>query len=352
MNVKAASLGTLGVRGAVTKDGAMTTPDAVTLHKELAELADIGVTHLAMEASSHGLEQHRLDGVQLRAAGFTNLTRDHLDYHGTMEEYLSAKARLFDLLPPDGIAVLNADVPEFDVLKARCGTRKIVSYGVNGRELRLMSRAPVPHGQNVTLEIFGIRHDLTLPLVGSYMAMNALCAFGLAQIAEPGALLKLQGAPGRLQYVGGHPKGAAVYVDYAHTPDALERVLEALRPHTQKRLICIFGCGGDRDPGKRPIMGEIAANDSDLAIITDDNPRSENPATIRAAIREGAGPDAKEIGDRREAIQWAIEELQAGDVLVIAGKGHEHGQIFADRTDPFDDVEEAEITIKHPVGNT
>ncbi|MDB5492607.1 MAG: murE [Micavibrio sp.] len=343
----AVSLGTIGVQGAVNKPGSMTTPDAVALHAALAEMSRAGVTHLAMEASSHGLEQHRLDGVKIAAAGFTNLTHDHLDYHGTMDEYYRAKARLFDLLSDDGVAVLNADVPEFEMLKARCGEKRVVSYGVAGRDLRMVSRAPVAGGQKVTLEIFGKRHDLLIPLVGSYMAMNALCAYGLAQVDEPGVLEALQGAPGRLQAVGGHPAGAAVYVDYAHTPDALARVLEALRPHTRGRLICIFGCGGDRDPVKRPIMGRIAAEGADLAIITDDNPRSEKPEAIRASIRAGAGPDALEIGDRREAIANGVKQLKDGDVLVIAGKGHEQGQIFADHTDHFDDVEEATNFIKH-----
>lgn len=345
--MSAASLGTIGVHGAVNKPGSMTTPDSVSLHAELAELARAGVTHLAMEASSHGLEQHRLDGVKILAAGFTNLTHDHLDYHKTMDEYYRAKARLFDLLSDDGVAVLNADVPEFAMLKARCGSKRVVSYGLGGKDIRMVSRRPVANGQAVSLEIFGKSYDLVIPLVGAYMAMNALCAYGMAQVDKPEVLQTLQGAPGRLQAVGGHPRGAAVYVDYAHTPDALARVLEALRPHTEGRLICIFGCGGDRDPAKRPIMGKIAAEGADLAIITDDNPRSEKPEAIRAAIRVGAGPTAKEIGDRREAIGYAIEQLQSGDVLVIAGKGHEQGQIFADHTDHFDDVEEATNFIKH-----
>lgn len=351
--LKSVSLGTIGVRGAVHKDGSMTTPDAVSLHAELAELAQAGVTHLALEASSHGLEQYRLDGVKIAAAGFTNLTRDHLDYHKSMDHYLAAKSRLFEILAPDGVAVLNADVPEFDMLKIKAGSRQIVSYGVKGKELRLISREAVPEGQNVILDIFGKRHHVLLPLVGSFMLMNVLCALGLTQNPSLAEFLpQLQGAPGRLQHVSGHPAGAAVYVDYAHTPDALENILEALRPHTQKRLICLFGCGGDRDAGKRPIMGHIAAAKADLVIITDDNPRTEKPEAIRASIREGVGKEAKEIGNRREAIVWAIEHLQAGDVLVLAGKGHEQGQIFADHTDHFDDVEEANTAIKHLIGKT
>lgn len=341
------SLGTIGLRGAINRDGSMTTPDPVSLHAGLAELAQAGIDHLAMEASSHGLEQYRLDGVRIAAAGFTNLTHDHLDYHGTMDDYLMAKVRLFELLSADGIAVLNADAPEFEFLKQRCGARRVVSYGFKGKDLTFVSRTAVPEGQAVELEIFGARHKLVLPLVGAYMAMNALCAYGLAQTDDVAALSRLQGAPGRLQAVAGHPKGAAVYVDYAHTPDALTRVLEALRPHTAGRLFCIFGCGGDRDPLKRPIMGRIAAQQADVAIIADDNPRSEKPEAIRAAIRAGAGLKIKDIGDRREAIRYAIEQLNAGDVLVIAGKGHEQGQTFADHTDHFDDVEEASNAIKH-----
>ncbi len=345
---KSASLGTLGVCGAVIKEGSMTTPDPVTLHAELAGLEKAGVTHLAMEASSHGLEQHRLDGVQISVAGFTNLTRDHLDYHETMEHYFASKARLFDLVKQDGIAVLNADVPEFEKLQGMCRARNLraISYGTKGNDLRLISRKAMPQGQEVELEIFGQQEKLFIPLVGSFMVMNALCALGMAQGADLWDLSGLKGAPGRLQLVPGHARGAAVYVDYAHTPDALENILAALRPHTTGRLICLFGCGGDRDPGKRPIMGKIAATQSDLAIITDDNPRSENPEKIRSSIRQGAGPDAKEIGGRREAINWAVAQLKPGDVLVLAGKGHERGQIFADHVEPFDDVEEAKIAIE------
>jgi UDP-N-acetylmuramoyl-L-alanyl-D-glutamate--2,6-diaminopimelate ligase len=345
--LRAASIGTLGVNGAVVKAGSMTTPDPVTLHAELASLTQAGVTHVAMEASSHGLDQHRLDGVRVTAAGFTNLTRDHLDYHGTMEDYRAAKARLFDILDPDGVAVLNADVPEFKSLKAICAGRgiRVVGYGGEGTDLWLMSRKAVPQGQEVEIEIFGQREKLSVPLVGSFMLMNALCAYGLAGIDRPRALEKLQNAPGRLQLVG-DAHGAAVYVDYAHTPDALENVLDALRPHTAGRLICMFGCGGDRDPGKRPIMGGISAAKADLTVITDDNPRTEKPEEIRDAIRYGAGMGAKIIGGRREAIQWSVAQLKPGDVLVLAGKGHEQGQIFADRVEPFDDVEEAKIAIK------
>lgn len=354
--LKAASLGTLGVRGAgLSRAGSMTTPDPVALHAELADLAAAGITHLAMEASSHGLQQCRLDGVRVSAAGFTNLTRDHLDYHATMEDYLAAKARLFGaLLQPGGTAVLNADVAEFPALKSLCTERGIHvrDYGHQSRDLKILKRTALPQGQELELEILGQRHKVTLPLVGEFQAMNALCALGLAMAGNDDQafvpmLENLQGAPGRLQLVPGHPGGAAVYVDYAHTPDALANILAALRPHTQKRLICLFGCGGDRDPGKRPIMGKIAASAADLAIITDDNPRSESPEKIRNAVAEGAGPGAQIIDGRRKAIQWAVAQLQDGDVLVVAGKGHEQGQIFADRVDPFDDVDEVKQAIEY-----
>lgn len=356
---KAASLGTLGVRGTgVVKSGSMTTPDAVALHEGLADLAAAGITHLAMEASSHGLKQHRLDGVVLRAAGFTNLTRDHLDYHPDMADYFAAKARLFaDILPAGGVAVLNADVPEYAALSDLCARRgvKILSYGIGGGDLRLIDRAPRPGGQTVSLSVMGQAYTLTVPLVGAFMVMNALCALGLVLAAEEedeqniadivACLERLEGAPGRLQLVPGHPRGAAVYVDYAHTPDALENILHALRPHTKKNLVCLFGCGGDRDPGKRAMMGEISTRLADKTIITDDNPRSEDPAHIRAQIM-AAAPGAVEIGNRRTAIHQAIADLQPGDVLVLAGKGHEQGQIFATHTDPFDDVAEAASAIQ------
>jgi len=356
LGYKAASIGTLGLRGdAGERYGSLTTPDPVTLHATLSSIAGAGVTHLAMEASSHGLDQHRLDHIKVKAAGFTNLTRDHLDYHSTMEEYQAAKVRLFgNVLMPGGVAVINADVPEFEFIKAACLRRniRVWGYGVKGTELRLIERKALPGGQATTLEIFGKRYDLTIPLVGSFMLMNALCALGMVlgqdsarQDDAVAALATLQGAPGRLQLVPGHPKNAAVYVDYAHTPDALQNVLEALRPHTQNRLLCLVGCGGDRDPGKRPIMGKIAADLSDLAIITDDNPRTEDATKIRAAVMAGA-PDAKEIGGRREAIQWAVAQLQEGDVLVLAGKGHEQGQIIGTTIEPFDDLVEAKNAIE------
>ena len=339
---KATSIGTL--------KGKMTTPDPVTLHAELADLSSAGITHLAMEASSHGIHQHRMDGVKIEAAGFTNLTHDHLDYHKDMDAYFEAKARLFsEMLPDDGVAVLNADDVVFEKLKAKCEARglKVLSYGQNGKDFKVLSIKPTAHGQVCELGVMGAHKDITLPLVGEFQLMNALCALGLVVAHDPSkktqflnALERLQGARGRVQLVPGHPKGA-VYVDYAHTPDALSHVLEALRPHTKGRLICAFGCGGDRDKAKRSVMGEVAARLSDLVVVTDDNPRSESPEDIRAAV-----PQAVEIGGRREAIRYGVGTLEDGDVFLIAGKGHEQGQIFKHRTEPFDDVEEAEIAIK------
>ncbi len=351
LGIKGKSLGTL--------TGAMTTPDPVQLHESLAQMAKGGTTHLALEASSHGLAQYRLDGVRVKVAGFTNLSRDHLDYHKTMESYLAAKTRLFtDLLEEGGTAVLNADIPEFEGLKAQLKTRnlKLLSYGRKGAELCVKTATPTPHGLEVELEILGQTHRLNIPLVGEFQLMNLLCALGM-MIAEDientartqnliNALENITGVPGRVQAIIGHPAQAGIYVDFAHTPDALEAVLKALRPHTQGRLICLFGCGGDRDAGKRPLMAKIVAEYTDHGIITDDNPRSENPATIRAQAL-AAAPTLENIGGRAEAIQHGINMAKQGDILVIAGKGHEQGQIFKDYTEPFDDADEARKAIKN-----
>jgi UDP-N-acetylmuramoyl-L-alanyl-D-glutamate--2,6-diaminopimelate ligase len=356
LNLKGASLGTLGIRGKnVDKDGVMTTPDPVTLHAHLADLSAAGITHLALEASSHGLHQHRLDGVKIKAAGFTNLTRDHLDYHQTMDAYRTSKLRLFaEVIEPGGIAVINADTPEAQQIMAICADRKITcwTYGFKGKEFKLLDREPTPHGQMLKLEFMGRRCSFTLPLVGAFQVMNVLCAAGLVAALDQkkiddiiDVLTRVEGVPGRLQLVQGHKKGAAVYVDYAHTPDALENILTSLRPHVAGKLFCLFGCGGDRDRGKRPVMGGIAAKLADVVIVTDDNPRSEDPVEIRKAILEGA-PGAQEIDGRRNAIKYAIGMLEKGDILVIAGKGHEQGQIFADRVDPFDDVTEADSAMR------
>ena len=344
----AASLGTLGlVTAAERRPGALTTPDPVALHRDLAGLARRGIEHVAIEASSHGLHQFRLDGLSVAAAAFTNLTRDHLDYHGDMAHYRAAKERLFTaLLAPGGSAVLNRDSGEFARLETLCRDRghPMIAYGADpAADLRLVAREPRIGGQSLVLEVFGRRHELMLPLPGEFQAMNALAALGLV-IATGGpvavataALADLTGVPGRLQFVAGHHSGTSVVVDYAHTPDALATVLTALRPHARGHLAVLFGCGGDRDAGKRPLMGGVATRLADRVYVTDDNPRTEPPAEIRRAILEAA-PTAMEIGDRREAIATAIAELAAGDLLVIAGKGHETGQIIGTETYPFDDA--------------
>jgi UDP-N-acetylmuramoyl-L-alanyl-D-glutamate--2,6-diaminopimelate ligase len=351
----AASLGTLGlVSPAGRRAGALTTPDPVGLHRDLAELAEGGIDRVAIEASSHGLAQFRLDGITLAAAAFTNLTRDHLDYHGSMDSYRAAKERLFtELLSPGGSAILNADSSEFARLRKMCRERghPVIAYGTApGAELRIIERTPRPLGQRITADFFGRRHIVDLPLAGEFQAMNVLAAFGLAVATgvEPDAavpaLPRLSGVPGRMQLVGETATGAPVFVDYAHTPDALRSVLAALRPHAERRLLIVFGAGGDRDRGKRPLMGRVAAELADLVYVTDDNPRSEMPAEIRRAILDAA-PQAIEIGDRRAAIAAAIAELHRGDVLVIAGKGHETGQIVGSEILPFDDVAVARAAL-------
>lgn len=352
---KAASLGTLGLKaeGLPEKPG-LTTPEPVALHAQLAELADAGITHLALEASSHGLAQRRLDGVRISAAGFTNLSRDHLDFHASYKDYFAAKARLFEqVVAAGGTAVINADTPEAEALTG-IATRRglaLVRYGAAGQELRLIDRTPKPDGCTLRLEAFGRDVTVELPLIGAFQAANALCALGLTASASSidpvrltDALAALPSVPGRLERIGASARGGAVYVDYAHTPDALSTVLTALREHTGAALSVVFGCGGDRDAGKRPLMGEAAATLADRVIVTDDNPRREDPATIRAAALAGC-PGAREIGDRAEAIGSAIEELQAGDVLVIAGKGHEPYQIVGETVLDFDDRKVARAAL-------
>ncbi|HEX6859869.1 MAG TPA: UDP-N-acetylmuramoyl-L-alanyl-D-glutamate--2,6-diaminopimelate ligase [Caulobacteraceae bacterium] len=353
---KAASMGTLGVRAGdeqLTPPG-LTTPDAADVFEMLATLADKGVTHLAMEASSHGIDQRRLDGVKLTAAGFTNFTQDHLDYHGTMGAYRAAKLRLFEtLLPRGGTAVLNADADEFVAFAsaATSNGQTLMTVGEYGGAIRQLDRTLLPEGQRLKLQHGNRRYEVRLPLAGAFQAENALVAAGLCIAAGEDAeavfeaLEHLEGAPGRLQRVGTGARGGEAYVDYAHTPDGLETVLEALRPHTRGKLVVVFGAGGDRDRGKRPLMGEIAARLADVAIVTDDNPRSEEPASIRAQIMKAA-PGAREIGDRREAIRAAAALLEEGDVLVVAGKGHEQGQLVAGVTHPFDDVTETAAALE------
>ena len=352
---RSASMGTLGVVVsapgsadiALTPPG-LTTPDAGDVAVLLAELASRGVTDLALEASSHGIDQRRLDGVRLSAAAFLNLTQDHLDYHGDMAAYQAAKLRLFDTLLPRGApAVLNADSPAFPAFAAAAAVAgaEILSFGEAGRDLRLVRREPRPGGQVLTLAHGGRDWRVDLPLAGAFQAQNVLAAAGLglavgeAPEALFAALEGLTGAPGRLQRVGAAPGGGEAYVDYAHTPDGLETVLSALRPHASGRLVVVFGAGGDRDRTKRPLMGAAAGRLADRAIVTDDNPRSEDPAAIRAEVRAGH-PGLEEIGDRREAIRAAVADLRAGDVLVVAGKGHEQGQTIAGVVHPFDDVAE------------
>ncbi|HEX5958174.1 MAG TPA: UDP-N-acetylmuramoyl-L-alanyl-D-glutamate--2,6-diaminopimelate ligase, partial [Hyphomicrobiaceae bacterium] len=345
---KAASLGTIGL---VTPDarryGSLTSPDPVTLHRTLADLAQSGVTHTALEASSHGLDQHRVDGLQLKAAAFTNLGHDHLDYHPSVEAYLGAKLRLFsEVLPPDGIAVVNADceqAPEV-IAAARHAGRKATTVGKAGDTLKLEAVERERFAQRLRIRYAGKATDVRLPLLGAYQAGNALLAAGLAlATGEAGervlpALEKLDGVKGRLEVMG-LVRGGLVVIDYAHKPDALAAALTALRPFAPGRLICVFGCGGDRDTAKRPIMGQIASALADTVIVTDDNPRSEDPKAIRAAILAGTGRSAREIGDRAEAIAAGARLLGAGDVLLVAGKGHETGQIVGDTVLPFSDHE-------------
>ncbi len=340
-----ASIGTLGLHApGIDEAGSLTTPDPIALHQTLARLAQQGVEHVAMEASSHGLDQHRLDGVHISAAAFTNLSRDHLDYHGSIDAYLAAKLRLFgELLVVDGTAVVNADSSCADAVRTTVHRRgaKTLTFGETGADLRLLTVRPQPGGQQLALRVLGQNFSVALPLVGAFQALNAVAAAGLAIAtgvrppAAIAALSDLQPVPGRLQRVA-QVGGGAVYVDYAHTPDALAGALAALRPYCSGRLVVVFGCGGDRDAGKRPEMGAVAARLADRVIVTDDNPRSEPPAAIRAAVLTGC-PDAVEIGDRRSAIAAALSDLTAGDVLLVAGKGHETGQSVGGQILPFDD---------------
>ncbi|WP_269930397.1 UDP-N-acetylmuramoyl-L-alanyl-D-glutamate--2,6-diaminopimelate ligase [Aminobacter sp. HY435] len=345
----AASIGTTGVVAPGRNEyGQLTTPDPVALHKLLAELADAGVTHASMEASSHGLDQRRLDGVKLAAGGFTNLGRDHMDYHPTVEDYHRAKLRLFDTLLAKGApAVIFADDPwsEPTIKAARAAGLDVLTVGRAGQFLSLKRVEHERHRQRAEIACGGVIHEIDLPLAGDFQVANSLVAAGLAIATGTdvgkalAALEHLEGAPGRLDLVGTTAAGAPVYVDYAHKPDALENVLAAVRPFTTGRVVVVFGCGGDRDRGKRPIMGEIATRLADVTIVTDDNPRSEVPETIRAAIM-AAAPNAIEIGDRRKAIHEAVGMLHAGDTLIIAGKGHEVGQTIGAETLHFSDHEE------------
>jgi UDP-N-acetylmuramoyl-L-alanyl-D-glutamate--2,6-diaminopimelate ligase len=351
---EAASLGTIGIVSRLLNVyGSLTTPDPIALHRALDELARAGVTHLALEASSHGLDQKRLEGVRLAAGAFTNLSRDHLDYHATFEAYLAAKLRLFtELLSPGAPAVIDADsdVAATVVAAAKARGLKTLTIGAKGESIHLLSALREGFATRLTLEHSGRQWRVLLPLPGDFQVSNALVAAGLciATGGEPGAVFAaleaLEGAPGRLERVG-ERRGAPVFVDYAHKPDALDKALATLRPFVRGRLVLVFGCGGDRDAGKRPIMGKIAAQGADVVIVTDDNPRSENPAAIRAAILASA-PGALEIGDRGKAIRSAVAMLASGDALLIAGKGHETGQIVGDAILPFSDHEAALAALK------
>ena len=346
MGFRAASLGTIGVVGPNGSEYlSHTTPDPVKLHALAAKLRDDHVQHLAIEASSHGLAQYRLDGLRLTAGAFTNLTRDHLDYHATLEEYFAAKMRLFEeLLPENAAAVINMDMPEADEILKRVKARGLRAFtvGQKGHDLCLLETQRSGLGQFLKIKSATATHNISLPLVGEFQASNALVAAGLV-IASGGeetlalhALESLKGARGRLELAGVSESGASMFVDYAHTPDALETAIKALRPYADKKLVVVFGCGGDRDKGKRPLMGEIAGRLADVVYVTDDNPRGEEPAQIRRDILS-AVPAAVEVGDRALAILKAVRSLNAGDILLVAGKGHEEGQTVGKIIIPFSD---------------
>jgi len=357
MGRKAASMGTLGAIGpSGVIDLGHTTPDPVAIHETLDKLAREGVTHAAMEASSHGLAQQRLHGVKLAAGAFTNLTQDHLDYHTDFDDYRRAKMKLFsELLPRGAPAIINADSPELDAFEAAAQKAglAIFTVGWRGRDLRISEALPRGTGQDLVIQWGGGAENertIHLPLIGEFQALNALCAAGIAmalgddvhQVLD--GLTQLKGVHGRLELVGQTAGKAPVFVDYAHTPDGLNVLLRAARPHVRGKLIVVFGCGGDRDATKRPIMGDVARRLADEVIVTDDNPRSEDPALIRAAIRKGA-PDASEIGDRASAIREGVRRLKPGDALLIAGKGHETGQIVNGVTIPFSDFDVARSAL-------
>ena len=351
-----AAIGTLGVfsgEGKKLFEGTHTTPDPITLHRELAELTRMNIQHVCMEASSHGLDQYRLHGVRLQAAAFTNIARDHLDYHKTEVVYFAAKARLFsEVLPEGALAVLNQDDKRFAELVEICNMRKqrVLGFGFKGSDFTLHTITPNQHGQIVACNLLGAPHTLTIPLVGAFQVMNILAALGLVigsgenLEAALACIPRLQGVPGRLEKVAQTPHGATIYVDYAHTPAALANILQTLRPHTLGKLHVVFGCGGDRDAGKRPQMGKAASELADFAYVTDDNPRSENPDAIRRAIMDACA-GGQEIADRKKAIYTAVAALKAGDVLVLAGKGHEKVQIIAGVEYPFDDAQMAREAV-------
>ncbi len=362
LGYSSASLGTIGLHtGNRFEKSSLTTADPVSLHKTMTELVDQKVDYLAMEASSIGIEQCRMDGVKVKVAAFTNLSHEHLDYHEDMDAYFKAKQRLFtQCLDPNGVAVLNADIPEYGILSDICAYRDVrtISYGIHassGDTVVLVNRLIKDNGQDITASILGQKIEFHIPLIGAFQAYNILCAIAIVcglvdgdidvtKLAE--VMPKMKTVPGRLERIDGHPSGASVYVDYAHKPDALESVLNAVRPHTKERLVVVFGCGGDRDRAKRSKMAQTSYDLADEVIVTDDNPRTENPDDIRAEISDGF-PSFKNIGDRREAIDFAISSLRTGDSLIIAGKGHESGQTIQAQTLPFDDRDEARQSIKN-----
>lgn len=360
LDLPGVNLGTTGVEGAWNHPLKHTTPEPITLHRVLAEAAQNGITHVAMEASSHGLDQRRLDGVILAAAGFSNFSQDHLDYHETFEAYFDAKMGLFcRVLSEDGVAVINLDDPKGPEVAAICTARGQEVIGV-GRHpdarLRQTGQRFDATGQDLLFEWQGRARQTRLDLIGGFQAENVMLATALviAAGADPAAVFDtlqyLTTVRGRMELAATRASGAAVFVDYAHTPDAVQTALKAMRPHVMGRIVVIVGAGGDRDAGKRPLMGAAAAQNSDIVIVTDDNPRSEDPATIRAAVMAGAlgagGTDSiTEVGDRAEAILRGIDMLGAGDALLIAGKGHETGQTVGDTVLPFDDVEQASVAV-------
>lgn len=355
MGFRAASLGTIGVVGPSGAEYlSHTTPDPVKLQEMVAKLADDKVSHLAIEASSHGLAQFRLDGLRLTAAAFTNLTRDHLDYHATLEDYFDAKMRLFEELLPEGSsAVINADMPEASAILQRIQARGLRAFtvGRDGTDLCLLEATRSGLGQNLKVKTPSGLYDVSLPLVGEFQTSNALVAAGLVIAAggEPTlalhALESLKGARGRLELAGVSSVGASIFVDYAHTPDALETAIAALRPYVNRKLVVLFGCGGDRDKGKRPMMGDIAERLADKIYITDDNPRTEDAAQIRREILQACS-SALEIDDRAAAILDAVKNLQSGDVLLVAGKGHEEGQTIGNNVLPFSDHDAVAAAIR------
>jgi UDP-N-acetylmuramoyl-L-alanyl-D-glutamate--2,6-diaminopimelate ligase len=355
LGYKAGAIGTIGIQSpSRNESGSLTTPNPIDLHRILSEFKQDSITHAVFEASSHGLDQGRLDGLHVQAAGFTNLTRDHLDYHGSMEAYWKAKTHLFtSILSPWGTLVFNADSPMMVTLPESLykKNKHSIFYGNKGRDLTLIKSKAIHKGQEISLNVFGTPYHFIFPLVGQFQLENALCALGLVigcgaeERSAVQALESLEGVPGRLELVCHTKNQASLYIDYAHTPDALKTILESLRPHVEGKLCLVFGCGGDRDKGKRPIMGQIANDLADKIWITDDNPRTENADLIRQEIASLCSR-AHIIADRQKAIRLATQDLQKGDILIVAGKGHEKGQIIGTSVYPFDDKEECQKAVE------